>query len=277
MRNVGWRSWIGIALAFGGTSLGLAGPTQRSLVRSARAESGAAVPPDLAEPSGDVASAPVAPSLPEGVDPFVSTEVPVPGDKAVLVIHAPADNRRAILYMHGMCGNARAVEGWRAAAARHGTLIALIGDTSCGRGRFKWSKTVESIQVRLSRALEAVAVARGGLLDTSQVVLFGYSQGADRASVLARRYPDKYRRVVLGGPSHEPRLENLGDTEAVAVFGGQFESTWHMRNGAEVLSAAGKPARFFLLPRAKHGEYGPEGNRVMDEVLSWVVEAPDNG
>lgn len=243
-------------------------------VRLAHAESSAAVPTDVASPTATTLAAP---ALPEGVSPFVPTEVPVSGDKAVLVVHAPADNRRAILYMHGMCGNARAVDGWKEAAARHGTLIALLGDRGCGKGRFKWSTAVEPIHQRITSALTAVALARGGQLDTTQVVLFGYSQGADRASVLARRFPETYRRVVLGGPSHEPKLVNLGDTEAVAVFGGQFETTWHMRIGAEVLAAAGKPARFFLLPRAKHGEYGPEGSRVLDEVLSWVVDAPYSG
>jgi pimeloyl-ACP methyl ester carboxylesterase len=217
------------------------------------------------------------PALPAGVEPGVPVLVPVPGDKPVLVVHGPAPNQRAIVYLHGMCGNVRAVNQWKTAAAHHGTLIGLLGDRACGAGRFKWSKKVEPIQARIDRAVEAVRAARGGLLDVSELVLFGYSQGADRASLLARRFPSRYRRVVLGGPSHEPKLANLGDTQAVAVFGGELETTWHMRTGAEVLAAAGKPARFFLLPSAKHGEYGPEGNRVIDEVLSWVLGAPGNG
>jgi pimeloyl-ACP methyl ester carboxylesterase len=231
--------------------------------------SSAPAPAELAtpEPSAE-------PALPAGVEPGVPTLTPVPGDKDVLVIHAPASNRRAIVYLHGMCGNVRAVETWKAAAAQHGTLIGLLGDRACGGGRFKWSKAVEPIEARIERAVRAVRTARGGLLDESERILFGYSQGADRASVLARRFPGRYRRVVLGGPSHQPRLANLGETLAVAVFGGEFETTYHMRSGAEALSAAGKPARFFLLPSAKHGEYGPEGNRVIGEVLSWVVESP---
>lgn len=45
-----------------------------------------------------------------------------------------------------------------------------------------------------------------------------------------------------------------------------------MRAGTEVLAAAGKPVRFFLLPAAKHGEFGPEGNRVVGEMLSWLLD-----
>lgn len=261
---------VGCALTLGVISPALADASASS--PEAPADS-----PEARGPEARAEETPSAPVLPDGVEPGKSVLLPVEGDKPVLVIHAPADNRRAIVYLHGMCGNVRAVETWKTAAAHHGTLIGLLGDRACGNGRFKWSKTVEPIQVRIDRALEAVAKARGGLLDTKEVVLFGYSQGADRASVLARRYPEKYRRVVLGGPSREPKLANLGETEAVAVFGGEFETTWHMRSGTEVLSAAGKPARFFLLPSARHGEYGPEGNRVIDEVLSWVIEAPSNG
>jgi hypothetical protein len=44
-----------------------------------------------------------------------------------------------------------------------------------------------------------------------------------------------------------------------------------MRAGAEVLAAAGRPARFFLLPAAKHGEFGPEGNRIVDDLLGWLI------
>lgn len=214
-------------------------------------------------------------TLPPGILPGLPVRVPVEGDKPVLVIHAPAGNRRAIVYLHGMCGNVQAVETWKRAASQHGTLIALVGDRQCGSGRFKWNKKVDGIQARIERAFETVRAVRGGLLDTSDLVLFGYSQGADRASVLVRNFPGRYRRVVLGGPSRQPKLVNLGETEAVAVFGGELETTGHMRLGAEILSAAGKPARFFVLPAAKHGEYGPEGNRVMNEVLSWIVDWPN--
>lgn len=214
------------------------------------------------------------PTLPLGIVPGVPVDVPVAGDRPVLAIHAPAENRRAIVYLHGMCGNVHAVETWKDAAAQHGTLIGLVGDVACGHGRFKWTTKVSRIQARIETAFKAVQAERGGLLDAAELVLFGYSQGADRASLLARNFPRRYRRVVLGGPSHQPKLVNLGDTEVVAVFGGELETTRHMRLGAEVLSAAGKPARFFVLPAAKHGEYGPEGNRVMNEVLSWVVDWP---
>lgn len=215
-----------------------------------------------------------APRLPDGVEVGSPTLVQVPGDRAALVIHAPADNRRAILYLHGLCGDIHAVEAWKEAAAAHGTLIALFGDLSCGGGRYRWNKHVEQIEPRLFRAIDAVKKARGGLLDASNLVLFGYSQGADRAEKLAARDPGRFRRVVLGGPPGTPELTRLGGAQAVAVFGGELETTGHMRAGTQLLAAAGKPARFFLLPSARHGDFGPDGNQVIDQVLSWVIDVP---
>jgi pimeloyl-ACP methyl ester carboxylesterase len=196
--------------------------------------------------------------------------VPVPGDKPALVIHAPAGNRRAIVYLHGQCGNVRAVESWRQAAMASGTLVSLMGDKPCGGGRYVWGKKLSVIEARVEEALRAVQAARGGMLDIEQPVLFGYSQGADRAEALVARQPERYRLVVLGGSPHAPKLRHLGDATAVAVFGGEFETFGHMQAGAEVLAAAGKTARFFLLPKAKHGEFGPDGNRVIGELFTWL-------
>ena len=198
--------------------------------------------------------------------------VPIPGDKSALVIHGSPESRLAIVYLHGLCGNVRAVESFSAASAQHGTLIALLGDRACPGGRFKWGKSVDALALRIDHALEAVKRARGGALDTEHPVLFGYSQGAARVEQLVAHYPNKYRLVVLGGPPREPRLPHLGGTAAVAVLGGERETTGHMRAGAQILAAAGKPVRFFLLPAAKHGEFGPEGNRVVGELLTWLLQ-----
>lgn len=225
----------------------------------------AAVPRDVAAAAADLA-----PTLPDGIVPGESTIVEVPGDRGAFVIHAPATNTRAIIYLHGMCGNVRAVETWKQALAHSGTLIGVMGDKPCGGGRLRWTKHYDRIQARVEAALRAVKQARGGLLDIAQPVLFGYSQGADRAEALTARFPKRYRLVILGGAPQLPRLAHLSDTSAVAFLAGELEVSGNMRLGAEVLAAAGKPARFFLLPKAKHGEFGPEGPRVMSELFSWL-------
>jgi predicted esterase len=209
--------------------------------------------------------------------PGIPTWVQVPGDKSAFVIHGPSGSELAIVYLHGLCGNVRAVESFSAASAQHGTVIAMLGDRACPRGRFKWGKNIESIAARVDRALDAVKRARGGQLDSEHPVLFGYSQGAARVEQLVAHYPNKYRLVVLGGPPRQPTLPHLGGTTAVALFGGERETTGHIRASAEVLAAAGKPVRFFLLPAAKHGEFGPEGNRVVNELLTWLLSSASDG
>lgn len=218
----------------------------------------------------DTAAAAV-PALPDGVVPGKSVTISVAGDRGAFAIHAPAENTRAIVYLHGMCGNVRAVESWKDVLATSGTLIAVLGDRPCGAGRYKWGKDLGQLQQRVEHALRAVKSARGGLLDIEHPILFGYSQGADRAEALAARFPKRYQLVVLGGSPKMPRLQHLGETTAVAMFAGELEVSGNMRLGAEVLAAAGKPARFFLLPKAKHGEFGPEGSRVMSEIFSWLL------
>lgn len=225
----------------------------------------------VAEPTPAPVEATPAPELPAGIVPGEGVMLRVPHDKPAFVIHAPAGNSRAIVYLHGLCGNVRAVEAWKQAAARSGTLVGLLGDKSCGGGRYHWGKSLEGIEARIERALVATKVARGGMLDVEHPILFGYSQGADRAERLAQRYPKRYQRVVLGGSPNEPGVQRLGETHMIAVFGGELEPFGRMRAGAEGLVAAGKTARFFLFPRAAHGDFGPQGNRMMGEVFDWLL------
>jgi predicted esterase len=205
----------------------------------------------------------------------VAGEMDVPGDKPLYVIHAPRENRRVFIYLHGMCGDIYAVNSWREVAVEHGTLIALRGDKACGKGRFRWKDPAPLLQQRIERAIAVVRDARGGALDTNDITLMGYSQGAARAERLATLYPQAYRRVILGGPPRQPQVQHLQNASAIAVIGGELETYGHMLAGAEALQSAGKPARFFLLPKAEHGKYGPNGQRVMQEVLHWVLE-PDS-
>jgi pimeloyl-ACP methyl ester carboxylesterase len=221
------------------------------------------------------AAAPEAPSsepaLPAVIEVGKTMLVPVPGDRAAHVINAPANNRRAIVYLHGRCGNVNAVDTFKEAAVASGTVVSLLGDLPCGAGRFRWNNKLAPLQARVERALEAARLARGGLLDITRPVLFGYSQGAERAENLVAQYPERYQLVVLGGSPKMPKLHHLGATKAVAVFGGELETFGHMQAGAESLAAAGKTARFFLFPRAKHGEFGPDSNRVMGEIFAWLL------
>lgn len=231
----------------------------------------------LAEQSFPDRPAPEHPALP----PFPADltlhkpfDVPVEGDKNLRVAHAEPNQKQAIVYLHGMCGGSTAADPWVHHATAHGTFVVVRADVPCtDRPGFKWPAEPEKIEARIQKALALVQEQRGGRLDTEEVVLIGYSQGAHRAEMLARKYPEKYKRLVLGGPptSAEPSL--LKQAARIAVFGGQLEDFSHMQRGQRALQQAGIPSRYYTLPQAYHGDYGPEGPRMMKEIIDWLFEA----
>lgn len=237
-----------------------AAPAETAPVETAPPARCSEVPP--LGPDGAVPPAP--PHTPVGEN------VPVPGDRPVYVLPGESGDPRVIVYLHGMCGDVAAADYFRGAVLAHGTLIALRGDTPCAGDRFKWRDDPTRIQERLRAAVASVGQAKQTPLSLNDAVLFGYSQGADRAERLAGRYPKQYRRVVLGGPPMKASPQRLFGAGRVAILGGELETTDNMRAGAEALQAAGIACRFFTLDCAYHGYYGTRAEAQLAEVLDWV-------
>lgn len=216
-----------------------------------------------------------APPLPPGLVPGTPAVVDVPGDRPIHVVHGEPGTRKALVYLHGLCGDVTAMYSWAKMASRYGTVIGMLADQECDvPGRYRWTLYIAGIDARIDRALDVVREQRGGRLETKTLTVIGYSQGASRAAALAQRFPEKYPRVVIAGAPSKPRVTRVGLARVVAVVGGERESTDHMVRGVADLSRAGKKAKFFLLPEAAHGEYGPEGTRVMEEALRFVLGPP---
>jgi predicted esterase len=219
----------------------------------------------------------VPPLLPNGAAPPVPPheplghEVPVPGDRDVYVLPGEADDPRVIVYLPGMCGDVTAADHFREAAKAHGTLISVRGDTECPNGRFKWRDDPAEIQSRIVTAFERVNAQRGGTLTLEKALLFGYSQGADRAERIAALYPKRYGRLVLGGPPQKASPVRLARAERVAFLGGELETTENMRAGYEALRTAGITTRFFTLECAYHGWFGTSAESQLAEALDWVT------
>jgi len=213
------------------------------------------------------------PALPPGVEPGVFGAVEVAGDASLEVMHAPAAVHRAVVYLHGACGDPRAPSVWSSVSREVGTLIAIRGDRSCGKnGRYYWGPDPRQLEARARAALAQVAELRGTAFD--DVVLMGYSQGATRAQELHALHPERYPRVILAGIPVPPSARHLAGARAVAVLGGQLELTRQMRAGVWALEAHHIPVRFALFPKAGHGEYGPDAERVMREAFDWLLEQP---
>lgn len=199
----------------------------------------------------------------------------VPGDRTVQVLHgAPGDpGRRVLVYLHGRCGDVHAFSSWASAAVAHGTLVALLGDVPCkGSTRFRWGDDVGQIHRRVLAALGAVGAARGEPLNTASLTVIGYSEGALKAEALVRRYPLIYRRALLVAGPRAPASDSLEARGAAVIIAGARDRRDHLREAARAMERSGQLVTYMELPGAHHGEYGPEGARVMGEALRWVSD-----
>jgi pimeloyl-ACP methyl ester carboxylesterase len=239
------------------------------LTRAAGADPG--VRPALKPQPAAPATAAEEPQTPAFV-PFVPVTLQVPGDSPLYVIHAPQEVKRTLVYLHGWCGRPEAPEVWKKAAARHGTLVSLTAEVHCPNGRTRWHKGATGAQhERIQRAIQVVRDVRRGALDPRDVILVGYSQGAARAYRLAKRFPSAYPRLVLGGPPEAPAPGWFPGARAIAVLGGELETTEKMRDGTADLQEAGMLARYFVIREAGHGSFGPDAEPLMNEVFDWLL------
>jgi predicted esterase len=194
----------------------------------------------------------------------------------VFVAHGPPGEGRAVIYLHGRCGDPLAFRAWARAAARVATVVSIQGDVKCKGGfRTTWSNDVRALDRRVTQALAAVGAARGAPLDGDSLTVVGYSLGASRAEDLVSARPRRYRRALLVAGPLAPEPASFAEAGAVAVIAGGRDRRRHLEEGASALADGGVAARYMLLPGAKHGEYGPEGERVMGEALAWALhQAP---
>jgi len=198
--------------------------------------------------------------------------VDVQGDQDVLVV-VGENTKRPIVHLHGMCAEGRSdLEAWGSAVSAHGTVIALAGDTPCpGQpGKRTWTTDVLAIDARIGAAIEAVHFHRGVDFDPAELVLVGESMGGARAASLASEFPAKYTRLVIVGSPDAPRARAFASAKGVALLAGELEPQEKMDNGAKALSAAGIRARFWELPGAHHGAYGPSGGALMREAVEYA-------
>lgn len=174
-----------------------------------------------------------------------------------------------LVFLHGMCGHGLGyAQSFQFAAAKYGTLIAPQGDRRCGRGPWaKWSFDLEALDRRIQSAFRALGHAE----PIDDVTIMGYSQGATRAEELARRWPERYTRLVLMGAPAAPRTRGL-TPRAVVTMAGERDRQDLMKAGARAFLAAKVPAVFKVIPEATHGAMGPRPEETMADALGWLFE-----
>jgi pimeloyl-ACP methyl ester carboxylesterase len=180
-----------------------------------------------------------------------------------------------MVFLHGMCGHALGyAQAFQFTAARRGKLVAPQGDKPCQGPWASWSGDLEALDARIVDAFHRLGEAD----PIDDVIVIGYSQGAMRAEDLARRWPDRYTRLVLMA---SPRLSSPRGFDKVlstVMMAGERDRQDLMKQSARVMAKAGIPSTFMVIPEATHGAMGPTPEKTMSEALDWLfshTRAPD--
>jgi predicted esterase len=211
---------------------------------------------------------PVPDSSPLPEDPVRIEQVAVPNDLRALALRGPHQHRYAIVYLHGMCVYpGYYVESFMQTASQRADLVAVQGTISCGGDNFlhTWSLDIPALDRRIDAAFVAAQIPQ-----PQNIVLVGYSQGADRAEALVARFPQKYTAAILIASSSPPSPDHLKAARAVVLMAGTRDSQANMRAGLVALERAHIPSTFIPLPDAWHGHMGSEPEVSMGRALDFV-------
>jgi predicted esterase len=174
-----------------------------------------------------------------------------------------------LVFLHGMCGHGLGyAQSFQHSAAKHGTLISPQADRTCGEGPWaKWSNDLAALDGRIIDAFRAL----GHTDPITDILVMGYSQGATRAEALARRWPERYTRLVSIGAPDAPSARGLDALRGAVLMAGEHDRQDQMKRGMRVLQRLGIPATFIEIPGARHGEMGPTPEATMAQALDWLA------
>jgi predicted esterase len=193
--------------------------------------------------------------------------VSTPAETPMYGVRAASGAAPIMAFLHGLCSRPEFAHEFQAGAVAHGTLLAPKGDVPCpSRPGSTWSNDLEALDRRLGAGLATL-----GFSKRRDIVLIGHSLGATRAEELARKFPDRYTRLILIGGPRVPSAAGLARLRGAVLIAGEHDRQDLMRRGATILQSAGVRSTFMELPAATHREMGPEGNRVISRALSWLL------
>lgn len=197
----------------------------------------------------------------------------MPNDRGAFVVKGARAHRRTMLFLGGMCSHpAGYAMSFQHTAASRGDLVGVQGDVSCGGdGNLRsWSSDLEKMDRRIDAAFEAA-----GLGKPSDLLVIGYSQGAERAEKLVARWPEKYSRAILIASPTTPSPALLRKAKGVVLMAGTFDiSRARMKGAVGPLRKVGLTAEFFELPNAHHGAMGDTPEASMAAALD-VLDDPE--
>jgi len=172
-----------------------------------------------------------------------------------------------LVFLHGMCGHGLGyAQSFQFTAARRGELIAPQGDKPCHGPWASWTGDLEALDARIVATFRRLGHAE----PIDDIVVIGYSQGAMRAEDLARRWPQRYTRLVLIASPRVASARGLDLVRSTVMMAGERDRQDLMKQSAKVLVRAGIPSTFIVLPQATHGAMGATPEKTMGEALDWL-------
>ncbi len=195
--------------------------------------------------------------------------MPIANDLTAYVVRG-REHRMTMLFIPGMCVHPGGyVMAFQHTAASRGDLVTLQGDVSCGGdgGARRWSSDLAAMEKRIETAFDAA-----GLGAPRDVVVIGYSQGAERAERLVARWPERYAAAILIASPIEPAPRDFAHAAAVVTMAGTLDAQEKMRAAVSPLGRAGIPSEYLPLPGARHGQMGEDPEKTMSEALDFVEE-----
>ena len=204
----------------------------------------------------------------------------LPGSEPpMFVMRGAPDGGGRLVFLHGMCGHGLGyAQSFHHSAAARGTLIAPQADVSCGGVWSKWSADVVKLDARIVETFRAL----GHPEPIDDIVVIGMSQGASRAVELAKKWPERYTRLISMAAPTALRPGELPSLKAAVMMAGERDRQDLMRQSERALQRSGVPVTFLLIPQATHGAMGPTPEVTMDKALSFlenrqVASAPNPG
>lgn len=191
----------------------------------------------------------------------------------VFVVYGSSSQKRVMVYLHGRCDDPREALGVFADSLKaQGHIVAPLGpeQRGCLGGTTQWASDGAKLDAQIRAAVAAAEKKVNGRWNHDDQVLIGYSQGAARGEDLLPAQP-RFRRAIFLGSPDAPDARFYSNVAAAAFLAGEKDRRDLMLTGEQALKRAGKPVKFFLLPGAEHGDFGPQGGAVMAQALAFVL------
>jgi pimeloyl-ACP methyl ester carboxylesterase len=202
---------------------------------------------------------------------FVDT-LAVPGDQPVFTLRGGRETGVVGVVLHGWCSHGMGfLQAFQWSAADVGRFIALQGEHHCGGSAMRgWSNDDVGLDRRIDAALRAYL---GGEIPP-EILLVGSSQGADRAVALARRFPAKYRWLILSSGPSEISAAGLSRLSGAYFFVGQHEGRAVMQRSAAALRRAGIRSELRVIDGAGHADFHGQGDPLLKRAFIFLGVAP---